>query len=263
MTTNQPQNPNPYESAPWATGRHASTPPPVPPHGMGAWAPVPPEPPRKKRGVWKWVVGVLAVLVVIGMVNGGESPDSATAAAPVAEDAPAPEPVTAPAAPAVPAAPEPAEDATQRNLDELGRKLDQRAAEAGRDAESGYNGYGATTAAYGESVTAGDMVVSVDAPETHSQQYLGNQSCAHVSYRNTGTTSEPFNMFDWKFRTSNGVETSISAPFTAGDKALTSGELAPGGNVSGLVCGDLGTTNVTAVVYNPGFGVMHEVAFSG
>lgn len=261
MTTNQPQNPNPYDSAPWATGRHANTPPPVPPrHAMGAWTPEPPEPPRKKRGVWKWVVGVLAVLVVIGMVNGGgESADSATAAAPVAENAPAPAPVV----PAAPAEPEPASDATQRNLDEIGRKLDQRAAELGQDPESGYNGYGATTAAYGESVTAGDMVVSVDAPETHSQAYLGTQSCAHVSYRNTGTTSEPFNMFDWKFRTSNGVETSISAPFTAGDKALTSGDLAPGGNVSGLVCGEVGTTNVTAVVYNPGFGVMHEVAFTG
>jgi hypothetical protein len=178
-------------------------------------------------------VGVVAVLVLIGLVNsrgGDDAARTSTTAAPAAT----------PTATQVPAA--------------------RPTADAG--SPTPYNGYGRTEARYGEQVEAGGLTVTAAAPTTLSQTYLGDQVCSTVTYRNTGTSSEPFSLFDWNFRTANGVETSASIPFNAGDSALNSGELAPGGTTTGKVCGDSQTKNVSAIVFKPGFGIMHEVTFS-
>lgn len=178
-------------------------------------------------------MGAIAVLIVIGMVNSKSGDDSARSST------------------AAPAAATPSTS-----------QVPSAAPSAKAGAPAPYNGYGRTKAKYGEQVRAGGLTITAAAPTTISQTYLGDQVCSTVTYRNTGNTSEPFSPFDWNFRTANGVETSASIPFNAGDSALNSGDLAPGGTTTGKVCGDSQTKNVSAIVFKPGFGIMHEVTFS-
>lgn len=204
-----------------------------PPPGYPQPAGPPPQPPQNKgTGKTVWIAAAIAAVIVIGTVNtkSDDSGRTSTAAAPTATPTASPVPAAAPTASPSTSAP--------------------------------YNGYGMTEARYGEQIEAGDLTVTAAAPTTISQEYLGKQVCSTVTYRNTGTTSEPFSMFDWNFRTANGVETSASIPFNAGDSALNSGDLAPGGTTTGKVCGDSQTKNVSAIVFKPGFGIMHEVTFT-
>jgi hypothetical protein len=123
------------------------------------------------------------------------------------------------------------------------------------------SGHGQEAGNYGDPLTAGGLRLTVSAPETVSRAYLGNQVCTTVTYQNVGSSQESFNPFDWKFRTADGVESSASIPWN-GDKPLRSGQLAPGGKVSGQVCGDDSITKASAVVYSPGFGILHELVWS-
>lgn len=229
-THNQPGQgqTNPYPQPTYPQPNYGGQPPQWGPTGQM------PQPPKKKGGKVKWIVlGIFAFLLIVAIANGGNStPATQPVAAPVVPQAPAAAPVVPAPLPASPAAPEP------------------------------YNGFGPTTAKYGQKVMAGDLEVTAAAPTTISQQFLGSQVCATVSYRNTGSTPESFSMFDWKFRTANGVETNASLPFNAGESALNTGQLAAGGTTSGKVCGDQQTKNVTALVFSPGFGVMHQVTFT-
>ena len=104
------------------------------------------------------------------------------------------------------------------------------------------------------------MTVSAKRPQKITKQYLGTQYCTTVSLRNNGSGAESFSLFDWNFRTAEGVEVSASIPFNA-DKALNTGTLNAGGRTSGQICADSNTTDVTEIVYSPGFGVMHKVTF--
>lgn len=118
-----------------------------------------------------------------------------------------------------------------------------------------------TTGNYGDSLTAGGLTLTVSAPRQISNQFLGPQVCSTVTYRNTGSSSESFNPFDWKFRTSSGVESSASIPFNS-DSPLRSGQLSPGGTVSGQVCADDSISSASSVVYSPGFGILHRLEWS-
>lgn len=105
-------------------------------------------------------------------------------------------------------------------------------------------------ARYGTPQTSDEMTVTVAKPK-RSTNALGSQFCTKVTYRNTGASPHPYNLFDWKFRTAAGTETSASIPYDAGN-GLNSGDLNPGGTVSGQVCGDNTVRDVAAVIYTPG-----------
>lgn len=116
------------------------------------------------------------------------------------------------------------------------------------------------TGSYGTPLTAGDLTVTASAPKQVSQPYLGAQMCSNVTYQNNGSTQQSYNVFDWKFRTSSGAESSANIPFNSGSP-LNSGDLAPGGTVSGEVCADNTVKDAAAVVYSPGFGIMHQLTW--
>lgn len=126
----------------------------------------------------------------------------------------------------------------------------------------------ATTAAsgdqpvqFGQEATSGDLVVSASAPEQVTEFGM-TQACSTVTYKNNGSSPASFNPFDWKFTTPAGVEASASIPFNAGAKALNSGQLAPGGTTSGMICGDQQTTDVNAVKYAPSFSFADPITWT-
>ena len=59
------------------------------------------------------------------------------------------------------------------------------------------------------------------------------QLCSRVTYRNTGSDEEFFNVLDWKIQSPDGVQQLATYAL---DKGLSAGQLAPGGTVSGDVC---------------------------
>ena len=90
--------------------------------------------------------------------------------------------------------------------------------------------------ALGEKVTLENgMSVSVDNVERGLSNYNGEPVTGiTVTYTNNGDSNESFNPFDWKALDSNGVLDN-QAFFTEGENELSSGELAPGGSVSGNI----------------------------
>lgn len=117
------------------------------------------------------------------------------------------------------------------------------------------------TGKYGQPLKAGDVTVIAATPKKSTSQYTGSQVCSTVSYQNGGDSPVTFNPFDWKFRTTEGVEASASIPFNA-KSPLRSGNLAPGGKVSGAVCSDDTISSASAVVYSPGFGLVNELSWT-
>lgn len=116
-------------------------------------------------------------------------------------------------------------------------------------------GQGTTEGGYGKELTVGDLALTAVKPKTFTEDYIGPQACTKVTYRNDGSASVPFNPFDWKFRNSTGAEMGVGAAFNV-DNSLSSGNLSPGGSVTGMVCAgpQIKTADeVSAVVYDPGF----------
>ena len=64
-------------------------------------------------------------------------------------------------------------------------------------------------------------------------QYTDAVLCSTISYRNTSDTEQSSNQLDWKIQSPDGVQ---SGAYMAQDEALQSGQLAPGGTVTGDVC---------------------------
>lgn len=202
-------------------------PPPYPPT-YAQQPPPQPQPPKRRRR-WPWVVGGIAALIIViaAVSGGGNSAPPATRAGTAS-----PSPYVAPAPVAPPAV-------------------------------SSSSSYGQASGHYGDQLTAGGLTLTASEPERHSNQYLGSQVCSTVTYHNNGSTPESYNMFDWKFRTSSGTETSASIPFNASPgEQLNSGQLAPGGTVSGKICSDNTVKSASAVVYSPGFGILHQLVWS-
>lgn len=169
------------------------------------------------RKRWPWVVGGIALLIIIAVSCGSNTTTTPSGSSPAGLAG-------------APASPTP----------------------SFRETDSGR---------YGSPLKAGDVTVVAQAPKKSTQAYLGSQVCTTVNYTNGGTSPVAFNPFDWKFRTSDGVEASASIPFNA-KSPLRSGNLAPGGKVSGQVCSDDTISQASAVVYSPGFGIVNELVWS-
>lgn len=114
---------------------------------------------------------------------------------------------------------------------------------------------------FGQEATSGDLVLSASAPEQVTEFGM-TQACSTVTYTNNGSQPASFNPFDWKFTTPAGVEASASIPFNAGAEALNSGQLAPGGTTSGMICGDRQTTDVNSVKFAPSFSFTDPVTWT-
>ncbi|WP_181781932.1 DUF4190 domain-containing protein [Pseudonocardia pini] len=85
--------------------------------------------------------------------------------------------------------------------------------------------------------------------------------CTTVSYANGGTSTASFSMFDFELQDPAGAI--LSPTFFGGGKGLDTGELAPGGKVSGDVCfEDKAQTNgVYVVLYEPNMFISERGAF--
>lgn len=191
----------------------------------------PQPPPAAKRRRWPWIVGGITVFVIVVAAIENAGPPDPVAAPPAGSVAPLP-PGT------------PIGTVDPGFLQQLPTSSSS----------------GPSTGAYGDALEAGGLTLTVSEPREVTQQYLGSQVCSTVTYRNTGDTSESFNPFDWRFRTSDGVEASAGIPYGA-DRALRSGQLSPGGRVQGQVCSDDSITDASAVVYSPGFGILHQLVW--
>lgn len=138
---------------------------------------------------------------------------------------------------------------------------DDPAAPAGGESAAAPAASGPQNVKFGQEVTSGDLVLTASAPKK-TTEFGMTQACSTVTYKNNGDQPASFNPFDWKFTTAAGVETSASIPFSAGAKALNSGQLAPGGTTSGTICGDQQTTDVNAVKYAPTFSLADPVTWT-
>lgn len=89
----------------------------------------------------------------------------------------------------------------------------------------------------GQSVTADGITMTSTAIEPVTPQFGSPQLCTDVTYANGSDQPTSFNGgFDWKLQDPNGAI--LMNGFSGGEDRLSSGELAPGGTVSGQVCFD-------------------------
>jgi len=87
------------------------------------------------------------------------------------------------------------------------------------------------------SVNGIDVTATPLAPQSDA---LGSYLCSTVTYLNNSDSPASFNSFDWALQDPAGASRTVA---TFGDNSLQSGDLAPGGTVTGDVCFDGSTTN--------------------
>ncbi len=106
---------------------------------------------------------------------------------------------------------------------------------ATKSKNSGPQDYSSLT--IGQSVTLKDgLVISVDNVRTGLEKYDGSAVTEiTVTYQNTGSKNATFNAFDWKAQDASGAIRSQDFVVSVSENELHSGELAPGGTVSGNV----------------------------
>jgi hypothetical protein len=90
-----------------------------------------------------------------------------------------------------------------------------------------------TVAQAGAAVNKDGLVLTSTAVKA-GDSTLGKTLCTTVSYNNGTDKSVSFNGFDWKLQDPNG--TILSMTIGGSDNTLNSGDLAPGGKVTGDVC---------------------------
>jgi hypothetical protein len=110
-----------------------------------------------------------------------------------------------------------------------------------------------TDVAAGETVTMDDVQVTSTALTPVKPQYSDSSYlCTTVTYVNGGKDSASFNAFDWKLQDPQGA--SRDNTFGGSDNTLNSGDLAPGGTVTGDVCfDDPGASGTYKVIYSASF----------
>ena len=175
-----------------------------------------PQPPQKKKRRWPWIAGgTIAAFVVVGACSAAIAPPAPTQ--PLSDTASGQ--VPPPVAQQIPAPPVP--DGIVPDLTSGG---------------------------------AGDTLVSdglaVTAQGLKSQTWAGMKiTCSEVTYQNGSTEEKSFNgLFDWKIQDPAGVIRNTSI---GGDDTLSSGQLAPGGTVTGNVCFDPGPAGDYTLTMEP------------
>lgn len=90
--------------------------------------------------------------------------------------------------------------------------------------------------AIGDSVSLDNgLTVTVVDAQVVPQEYGDDLMRVTVSYVNNGNDSQAYNLLDWKSENANGVERSIEFYMGEDDNTLDSGNLKPGGNITGNV----------------------------
>lgn len=115
------------------------------------------------------------------------------------------------------------------------------------------------TAEPGQTVTV-DEVAITSGPLTDGDSTFGQTLCTNVAIVNNGDDSQSFNPFDYKLQDPAGA--SRNTTLGGSDTLLNSGELAPGGTVTGDVCFDnaTGAAGQYALIYAPSFSFSNERA---
>ncbi|MCW2620286.1 MAG: hypothetical protein JWR28_3435 [Modestobacter sp.] len=116
-----------------------------------------------------------------------------------------------------------------------------------------------TTAEPGQTITLDDVAITsaalVDGDDT-----FGPTLCTNVTIVNNGKDSQSFNPYDYKLQDPAGA--SRDTTLGGSDNLLSSGDLAPGGTVTGDVCFDNKTaaSGTYALIYAPAFSFSSERA---
>lgn len=107
----------------------------------------------------------------------------------------------------------------------------------------------------GQAVTANGVTMTSTAIEPVTPEFGSPQLCTDVTYVNGSGQPTSFNGgFDWKLQDPNGAI--LMNGFSSSEDRLASGELAPGGTVSGQVCFDAprgDTAGQYVVLLDPSF----------
>jgi len=90
--------------------------------------------------------------------------------------------------------------------------------------------------ATGDTLQIGDLQVQAAPFTAVHQMYSGDKLCSEVTYTNTGDGTEHFNPLDWTLQDPDGA--ALMTSYADGSDYLRSGQLSPGGTVSGEVCFD-------------------------
>jgi hypothetical protein len=116
-----------------------------------------------------------------------------------------------------------------------------------------------TSAEPGQTITLDDVAIT-SAPLADGDSTLGPTLCSNVTIVNNGKDSQSFNPYDYKLQDPAGASRDVTIGGT--DNALNSGDLAPGGTVSGDVCFDNKTaaSGTYALIYAPAFSFSNERA---
>ncbi len=85
----------------------------------------------------------------------------------------------------------------------------------------------------GETLTVGDITATTTALTPQTDALDASYLCSTVTYVNNGTEQGTFNTFDWSLQDPDGAARTVGI---FGDNNLQSGDLAPGGTVTGDVC---------------------------
>lgn len=115
------------------------------------------------------------------------------------------------------------------------------------------------TAEPGQTITV-DEVAITSGPLADGDSTFGPTLCTDVTIVNNGDDSQSFNPFDYKLQDPAGA--SRNSTLGGSDTLLNSGELAPGGTVTGDVCFDnaTGAAGQYAMIYAPSFSFSNERA---
>lgn len=190
------------------------------------------QPEKKKGGCMKWGLIILGALIVIGILmaifGGGEDSDSTGGSS------------------------------------DTGTASDETAggAEGGDNAseEEVLEESETTNFAIGETYTTSNGVdITVSSLRASSDALGSNYTCADVTYTNNGDDQADFQGYwDWKLQNPSGVITDPTANIN--EDALSTGELAPGGSVSGAVCFDGGESGEYQLVFEPTLSFSRDTA---